>query len=100
VRFGAEVTIRLDVSGSKLTIDVEGDGPRISDEHKQAMLEPFVCDDDARNMDDTTGFGVGLSIVRVIAIAHGGELSPHDHQPHGLIVRMQLPTWQPNRLAA
>jgi signal transduction histidine kinase len=51
-------------------------------------------------MDDSTGFGLGLSIARAIAIAHGGELSLHDRQPHGLIVRMQLPMWQQPRLAA
>lgn len=100
VRFGAEVTIRLDVSGTKLVIDVEDDGPGISDARKQEMLEPFVRGDDARTMDDSTGFGLGLSIARAIALAHGGELSLHDRQPHGLIVRMQLPVWQQPRLAA
>src|SRR6266700_2990622 len=55
VRFGAEVTIRLDVAGTKLIIDVEDDGPGISDARKQEMLEPFVRGDDARTMDDSTG---------------------------------------------
>lgn len=100
VRFGAEVTIRLDMSGTRLVIDVEDDGPGISDARKQEMLEPFVRGDDARTMDDSTGFGLGLSIARAIAIAHGGELSLHDRQPRGLIVRMQLPVWQQPRLAA
>jgi signal transduction histidine kinase len=100
VRFGAEVTIRLDISGSKLVIDVEDDGPGISDARKQEMLEPFVRGDDARTMDESTGFGLGLSTARAIAIAHGGELSLHDREPHGLIVRMQLPVWQQPRLAA
>ncbi|UFW47773.1 MULTISPECIES: ATP-binding protein [Bradyrhizobium] len=94
VRFGAEVTIRLDASSTTLVIDVEDDGPGISDARKQEMLEPFVRGDDARTMDDSTGFGLGLSIARAIAIAHGGELSLHDREPHGLIVRMQLPIWQ------
>ncbi|MGY4231319.1 signal transduction histidine kinase [Bradyrhizobium sp. USDA 4449] len=96
VRFGAEVTIRLDVSDTRLVIDVEDDGPGISDARKHEMLEPFVRGDDARTMDDSTGFGLGLSI----ALAHGGELSLHDGQPHGLIVRMQLPVRQQPRLAA
>ncbi|MCP3387463.1 ATP-binding protein [Bradyrhizobium sp. CCGB12] len=100
VRFGAEVTIRLDVSGTTLVIDVEDDGPGISDARKQEMLEPFVRGDDARTMDESTGFGLGLSIARAIALAHGGELSLHDREPHGLIVRMQLPIWQEPRLAA
>jgi len=59
-----------------------------------------VRGDDARNMDDTTGFGLGLSIARAIALAHGGELSLHDRAPRGLIVRMQLPVWKPSRLVA
>lgn len=100
VRFGAEVTIRLDVSDTVLVIDVEDDGPGISDARKQEMLEPFVRGDDARTMDESTGFGLGLSIARAIALAHGGELSLHDRKPHGLIVRMQLPLWQAPRLAA
>ncbi|OPY94972.1 two-component sensor histidine kinase [Bradyrhizobium sacchari] len=100
VRFGAEVTLRLDISGSRLVIDVEDDGPGISDARKQEMLEPFVRGDDARTMDESTGFGLGLSIARAIALAHGGELSLHDREPHGLIVRMQLPVLQAPRLAA
>jgi signal transduction histidine kinase len=100
VRFGAEVTIRLDISGTKLVIDVEDDGPGISDARKQEMLEPFVRGDDARTMDDSTGFGLGLSIAHAIAVAHGGTLSLHDREPHGLIVRMELPIWQEPRLAA
>lgn len=100
VRYGAEVTIRLDISGTRLVIDVEDDGPGISDARKQEMLEPFARGDDARTMDEHTGFGLGLSIARAIAIAHGGELSLHDRAPHGLIVRMQLPVWQQPRRAA
>ncbi len=94
VRFGAEATIRLSLAPDTLTIDVEDDGPGISDERKDVMLEPFVRGDDARNMDDVTGFGLGLSIARAIVLAHGGELSLHDRQPHGLIVRLELPLRQ------
>ena len=91
VRFGAEATIRLSLTPDTMTIDVQDDGPGISDEHKDVMLEPFVRGDDARNMDDVTGFGLGLSIARAIVLAHGGELSLHDGKPHGLIVRIELP---------
>ena len=100
VRYGAEVIVRLDVAGTRLVIDVEDDGPGISDSRKQEMLEPFVRGDDARTMDDSTGFGLGLSIALATARAHGGELSLHDRCPHGLIVRMELPVWQQKRQAA
>ena len=94
VRFGAEATIRLRTAPDVVTIDVEDDGPGISDAQKNNMLEPFVRGDDARNMDDASGFGLGLSIANAIVLAHGGALSLHDRQPHGLVVRIQLPVHQ------
>jgi signal transduction histidine kinase len=100
VRFGAEAVIRLRVSADQLTIDVEDDGPGISDELKQNMLEPFVRGDEARNMDEAAGFGLGLSITNAIATAHGGALSLHDRQPHGLVVRIRLPVRQNSERSA
>jgi signal transduction histidine kinase len=94
VRFGAEAAIRLKLSPDSAIIDVEDDGPGISDADKSEMLEPFVRGDDARNMDEAAGFGLGLSIARAITLAHGGELSLHDRQPHGLVARIQIPLRQ------
>ena len=100
VRYGAEATIRLRMSQDAATIEIEDDGPGISDLRKDVMMEPFVRGDDARNMDESTGFGLGLSIAHAIVQAHGGELSLHDRQPHGLMVRIELPVCQQNREAA
>jgi signal transduction histidine kinase len=82
------------------TIEVEDDGPGISNARKKNVLEPFVRGDDARNMDDASGFGLGLSIANAIITAHGGTLSLHDRQPHGLVARLQLPVQQSRRSAA
>jgi Histidine kinase-, DNA gyrase B-, and HSP90-like ATPase len=87
VRFGSEATIRLDAAEDRIVIDIADNGPGILDADKRQVLEPFVRGDDARNMDNAAGFGLGLSIARAIASAHGGELSLHDSQPRGLIVR-------------
>jgi signal transduction histidine kinase len=100
VRFGTETTIRLDFSPDIMTIDVEDDGPGISDARKQFVLEPFVRGDDARNMDEAVGFGLGLSIASNIVKAHGGELSLRDRQPRGLIVSIRLPVRSRIRPAA
>ena len=91
VRFGAVVAITLDVSGSQVVIEVDDDGPGIDDARKNMVLEPFVRGDEARNMDEATGFGLGLSIAQSIIAAHGGALSLHDHQPRGLTARIVLP---------
>jgi signal transduction histidine kinase len=100
VRFGTETTIRLEFSPDIMTIDIEDDGPGISDACKDVMLEPFVRGDDARNMDEASGFGLGLSIARSIVLAHGGALTLHDRQPHGLIARIRLPVRSRTRPAA
>jgi signal transduction histidine kinase len=100
VKFGTETTIRLTVAPDTVTVEVEDDGPGISDARKEFMLQPFVRGDEARNMDEASGFGLGLSIARTIVLAHGGELSLNDRQPHGLIVRIRLPVRQPSRQAA
>jgi signal transduction histidine kinase len=100
VKFGAETTIRLAMSPDTATIEIQDDGPGISDARKEVMLEPFVRGDDARNMDEASGFGLGLSIARTIVLAHGGEFSLNDRQPQGLIVRIRLPVRQHSRQAA
>ena len=99
VKFAPQATIRLKISPRAVTIEVEDDGPGISDARKDIVLEPFVRGDDARNMDEAAGFGLGLSIARAIVLAHGGELTLNDRQPHGLIVRIELPAQQ-HRAAA
>jgi signal transduction histidine kinase len=100
VRFGKETTIRLTMSDAGADIEIEDDGPGISDAAKETMLRPFVRGDDARNMDEAAGFGLGLSIAKAIVLAHGGVLSLHDRKPHGLNVRINLPREQQDRLSA
>ncbi|MCP4617309.1 MAG: HAMP domain-containing protein [Bradyrhizobium sp.] len=100
VRFGNEATICLEAAANRIVIDIADNGPGISDADKRQVLEPFVRGDGARNMNNAAGFGLGLSIARAIATAHGGELSLHDRQPHGLIVRVELPGLQQARPAA
>ena len=89
-RFGTEVRVELLISGNQIIIDVVDDGPGIPDERKAAMLEPFVRGEEARTMDETAGFGLGLSITQAIVTAHGGRLLLLDNEPRGLRVRLLL----------
>jgi len=91
VRYGREITVRLQAEPGRALIEVEDDGPGIPEASKASVIEPFVRGDDARNMDETSGFGLGLAIARTVAQTHGGELTLHDRKPHGLIVRITLP---------
>lgn len=89
-RFGTEVDVALLMAGDRLVVDVSDDGPGIPDERKAAMLEPFVRGEEARTMDETSGFGLGLSIAQAIVTAHDGTLQLLDNEPKGLRVRLQL----------
>ncbi|MGY8635218.1 ATP-binding protein [Bradyrhizobium sp. 14AA] len=89
-RFGTGVEVALLISEDQFIIDVTDDGPGIPAGRKAAMLEPFVRGEDARTMDETAGFGLGLSIAQAIVTAHDGTLELLDNEPNGLRVRLRL----------
>ena len=91
VRFASEVTVTLTAGDDGATIEVADDGPGIPEPSKTAMLEPFVRGDEARTMDDSSGFGLGLSIAQAVVQAHGGTFALLDNDPHGLRVSIRLP---------
>jgi signal transduction histidine kinase len=95
VRFGTEVNVTVVGHDEAATIDISDNGPGIPDDKKAAMLEPFVRGDEARTMDDSSGFGLGLSIAQTIVRTHGGSLSLHDTKPQGLRVTASLPRSAP-----
>jgi signal transduction histidine kinase len=99
VRCGTETIVRLTLLAEVAAIEIEDDGPGISDSRKHHMLQPFVRGDGARNMDEAAGFGLGLSIAKAVVLAHGGELSLHDRRPQGLRVHIQLPIRAPSSWA-
>jgi signal transduction histidine kinase len=93
LKYGHLVSIRILSSANDqfATIEVEDDGPGISDSEKRYVFEPFYRSDAARTFNETDSFGLGLSIAQTIVRAHGGELELSDAQPHGLVARIRLP---------
>jgi len=92
VKFGTSVTVLLHArpTGGSTVIDVKDDGPGIADSEKQRVMEPFYRGDAARGMNEHECFGLGLSIARSVAEAHGGTLTLLDGAPKGLVARMTL----------
>ncbi|MCG1040883.1 MULTISPECIES: ATP-binding protein [Burkholderiaceae] len=56
-----------------LQLVVEDDGPGIPVEDRQRVFEPFYQPHSSRDL-QTSGFGLGLAIVRRIALLHGGRV--------------------------
>lgn len=91
LKYGSGPQIRLAVEARWAFIDVVDQGPGIPREGRAAMIQPFVRGDPARSMNAREGFGLGLSIARTIAEAHGGRLELLDGRPSGFVARIALP---------
>jgi signal transduction histidine kinase len=71
---GGKVTASLEAPGSPLVLSVTDTGVGVSDESIPHVFDRFYRADKARSRHEG-GFGLGLSIVKWIAEAHGGTVS-------------------------
>ena len=71
-----------------LQVWVRDTGTGVRDEDKQLIFERFGR---GNVPEGDEGFGLGLSIVRAIAVAHGGTATVEDAVPHGARFVLMLP---------
>ena len=74
VRYGTRAEVAIDLSQRSLRIRVEDDGPGIPAAKREEAARPFTRLEPARNQNNGSGVGLGLSIATDIARAHGGVL--------------------------
>lgn len=90
IRYGGGAAVTVEQSGDDVIIRIDDDGPGIPPERLDDMLQPFVRLDDSRSR-DTGGVGLGLSIARGIARAHGGDVRLSNRAAGGLRAEIVLP---------
>ncbi len=88
--YGTRARVELALAPEQILIFVRDEGPGISTSEQERVFDPFVRLEDSRSR-DTGGIGLGLSIARSIAHAHGGEIRLQNLSPRGLEVMLQLP---------
>ena len=88
-RYGDTVAIQGRTEARSFLVSIDDDGPGIPAEQREEVFKPFVRLDDARQ--DAGGSGLGLSIARDIARAHGGDVSLHDSPLGGLRATVRIP---------
>lgn len=66
---------------SKVMIEVQDQGPGISDDMKQRIFDRFYRGDASRN--DKNHFGLGLCTAKELAELHGGKITVLDHPGGG-----------------
>jgi signal transduction histidine kinase len=91
VKYGGAAEVRMESSERGVRVCVIDFGPGIPDAERDAMLQPFVRGDRARNLNAASGFGLGLSIVQAIVEAHQGRLTLENRREGGLCAAIELP---------
>jgi signal transduction histidine kinase len=89
IKFGARAEVLVE-DGAQLVIRVRDNGPGIPAAELERVFEPFYRLESSRNR-DSGGTGLGLTIARDIAQAHGGSLSVHNLSTGGLEAVLTLP---------
>ncbi|KQP92394.1 MULTISPECIES: ATP-binding protein [unclassified Methylobacterium] len=88
-RYGDTVLITGRREHRAFLVSIDDDGPGIPADQREEVFKPFVRLDDARQ--DAGGSGLGLSIARDIARAHGGDVALHDSPLGGLRATVRIP---------
>lgn len=83
-----QVAVRAD--GEDVLIEVIDTGPGIDAAELGKVLEPFYRVEPSRSR-ETGGSGLGLTLARAAAQAHGGELELENRPEGGLIARLRIP---------
>ncbi|WP_433116252.1 sensor histidine kinase [Micromonospora sp. CA-246542] len=84
------VEVRTALVDGRPTLTVTNTGPLIAGYDVETMFQPFRRLSRER-VAGTRGFGLGLSIVRAVARAHGGTAEAHPRPGGGLVVTVTLP---------
>ncbi|MDQ1080643.1 cell wall metabolism sensor histidine kinase WalK [Pseudoroseomonas cervicalis] len=90
VTYGGTARVRLAQEGGAAVIEIEDDGPGLPPEELERVFEPFYRGEKSRNR-ATGGIGLGLALVRSVAIAHGGSATLENLASRGLRARIVLP---------
>ncbi len=91
VKYGQpERRAELQIEAGWVVLDVSDQGPGIPDSEKDKIFEPFYRPANHREATHG-GVGLGLMLVRQVAMFHGGEVRCLDRPGGGTLFRVRLP---------
>lgn len=88
--YGGAVAVSIHTGRNDISVTLDDNGPGIAPEDRERAFEPFVRLEASRSR-ETGGTGLGLTIARSVAIAHGGSISLAQSPNGGLRVVVMLP---------
>lgn len=90
IKYGGNAKVKVSSCQGVVEIVVDDNGPGIPDGELDEVFAPFYRLERSRNR-ETGGAGLGLSIARTIAHAHGGEIILSNRAGGGLRAAIHLP---------
>ena len=87
---GGRIALDLRQKGRNICLTVENTAESITKENLQHLFDRFYRTDASRNS-ETGGYGIGLSIAKVIVNAHKGKISASSADGHSLAITVILP---------
>jgi signal transduction histidine kinase len=90
IKYGGSAAVQVDDDDKRLEIRICDEGPGIPETELERVFEPFYRLEGSRSR-DTGGTGLGLTIAKHIAEAHGGRLTLANRSGGGLEAKLSLP---------
>ena len=90
VKYGTRAEVSVEDAAGELRIIIADEGPGIPQDELDRVFEPFYRVEGSRSR-NTGGVGLGLSVARDIARAHGGDLVLRNRTGGGLETILTLP---------
>ncbi|MDP0977247.1 ATP-binding protein, partial [Klebsiella pneumoniae] len=86
----ATLLIKNGITGNDNFIIVQDQGPGIPEELQKSLFQPFQRGEYAKNI-NPEGCGLGLSVVKAIMCAHGGDVSYSLTPENGSLFKLSWP---------
>jgi signal transduction histidine kinase len=90
IKYGGSVEVGVRPVAGQIAIEVKDNGPGIAADELARVQEPFYRVEPSRSR-ETGGSGLGLTLARAAAQAHGGTLELENRPEGGLCARILLP---------
>ena len=88
--YGKKVYVSLYKGNNRIIVNIEDDGPGISEDQYRNVFKPFFRLDKSRSL-NKSGVGLGLAIVEDVINSHGGSIQLGKSKYKGLQVKISLP---------
>lgn len=94
LKYGGRAAIRLSGQDGEARVEISDAGPGLTPDELEKVFAPFYRAAASRRVDGA-GVGLGLSVARSIARAHGGDVTLRTSADEGLTAIVSLPLEPP-----